>query len=397
MNPGRLLPLPRITPFGWLVAASFAFGLGFGVYLTLFANFVAQDLQIRPDQLGLLESIREIPGLLTIVLAAIVMTVAEPRVGAVALLLLGVGWMNYFHLSSMEALIGFSLLASVGFHMWMPVASTLALRLSHPSVQGRRLGQIRSVQAVAQLVGIGLVGLLAGVTGLRPLFILSGAIIIAGGLILTRIRKLRGPAVQPRILLRRRYGLYYALAFLDGARRHVFMTFAIFLLVREYGTPVQTVALLGLVNGAVTMAAAYGFGRLIDRVGERRVLMIGFGALALIFLGYAMIPIVGVLFALYILDNLFFSAEVGITTYLRKILVMPSDLRPSLVAGQTFNHVAAVIVPVTGGVLWAAYGHQVPFIIGSILAVVSLLLSARIRVARAAPADERAPKPSPTI
>ena len=367
------------------------------MYLTLFVNFVAQDLQIRPEQLGLLESIREIPGLLTIVLAAIVMTVAEPRVGAVALLLLGVGWMNYFHLSSMEALIGFSLLASLGFHMWMPVASTLALRLSHPSVQGRRLGQIRSVQAVAQLVGIGLVGLLAGVTGLRPLFILSGAIIIAGGLILTRIRKLRGPAVQPRILLRRRYGLYYALAFLDGARRHVFMTFAIFLLVREYGTPVQTVALLGLVNGAVTMVAAYGFGRLIDRVGERRVLMIGFGALALIFLGYAMIPIVGVLFALYILDNLFFSAEVGITTYLRKILVMPSDLRPSVVAGQTFNHVAAVIVPVTGGVLWAAYGHQVPFIIGSILAVVSLLLSARIRVARAAPADERAPKPSPTI
>ena len=391
------MSLQRITPFGWLVAASFAFGLGFGVYLTLFVNFVAQDLQIRPDQLGLLESIREIPGLLTIVLAAIVMTVAEPRVGAIALVLLGAGWINYFHLNSIEALIGFSLLASVGFHMWMPVANTLALRLSDPSVQGRRLGQIRSVQAVAQLVGIGLVGLLAGTTGLRPLFILSGAMIMVGGLLLANIRNLESPVVQPRIVLRRRYGLYYALTCLDGARRHVFMTFAIFLLVREFGIQVQTVALLGLVNGVVTMAAAYGFGRLIDRVGERRVLMVGFGALSLIFLGYATIPVVGVLFALYVLDNMFFSAEVGITTYLRKILVVPSDLRPSVVAGQTFNHVAAVIVPVTGGVLWATYGHQVVFIGGSILAVVSMLLSARIRVPRPAAAGERAPEPSPTI
>ena len=259
-----------ITPFVWLVAGSFSFGLGFGVYLTVFINFVAQDLLIQPDQLGLLESVREIPGLLSIVLAAIVMTVREPRVGAIALVLLGLGWMNYFHLSSMEALIGFSLLASVGFHMWMPLANSLALRLSDPAVQGRRLGQVRSVQAIAQFAGIGLVGILASTTGLRPLFILSGTVIMAGGLMISKIRTLEHQVEQPRIILRRRYRLYYALTFLDGARRHVFMTFAIFLLVREYGTSVQTVALLGLVNGAVTMAAAYGFGILIDKVGERR-------------------------------------------------------------------------------------------------------------------------------
>ena len=159
------------------------------------------------------------------------------------------------------------------------------------------------------------------------------------------------------MLLRRRYWLYYALTFLDGGRRHIFMTFAIFLLVDSHGVSIRTITILALINSVVSIGGAYVFGRLIDRVGERPILVVAFGALAFIFLGYAVIPWLGVLFVLYILDHLFFSAEVGITTYLRRILVKPDDLRPSLVAGQTMNHVAAVALPVTGGdsvgSLWA--------------------------------------------
>ncbi len=372
--------LRRVPPFGWLMAAAFCWGLGFGLYITVLTNFVADDLQIRPDQLGLLESIREIPGLLTVAIAALVMTVAEPVVGAAALLILGVGYVNYFHLQSIEMLIVVSLIASVGFHMWMPVSNALALRLSERAHEGRRLGQLRSVTAVSQILGIGLVAVLAGHTGLRLLFIASGAAIIVGSLFVIQLRGVRPAGRVPRILFRRRYGLFYALTLLDGARRHIFMTFAVFLLVRNYATPVQTIAILGLVNGATTAASAYLVGRWIDRFGERPVLMVGFASLALIFTGYAFVGVIGLLFALYILDNFFFSAEAAVTTYLHKILVDPADLRPSLVTGQTMNHVAAVIIPVTGGVLWEAFGHEVPFIGGAALALLSLLLSSRIRV-----------------
>ena len=158
------------------------------------------------------------------------------------------------------------------------------------------------------------------------------------------------------------------------------MTFALYLLVRDHGSSVQTVAILGLVNGVISIAAVYQLGRLIDRFGERPILMIAYGALALIFVGYAVIPFVAALFVLYVLDNLFFSADTGVTTYLGKISVDPADLRPSLVTGMTVNHIAAVIIPITGGILWEAYGHWVPFIGGAILAVASLALSSRIRV-----------------
>ncbi len=385
-----MLRVPRVAPFGWLAAANFAFGLAFGIYGTIFFNFIGQDLGISPNQLGLLETVREIPGLLTVGIAALVMTVAEPVVGAVALLLLGVGYVNYFYIDGIPSLIIFSLVSSVGFHMWMPISHTLALRLSRVSEQGSRMGQLRAVAAVATLAGIGLVALAAGTTGLRPLFIVAGAIAIVGTLLVLRVRGVPRTKRPPRLLVRRAYWLYYALTFLDGARRHIFMTFALFLLVRVHDSSVQTIAILHLVNGAISIAAVYVFGRLIDRLGERRILMTAFGALALIFVGYAVIPIVAVLFVLYVLDNLFFSAEVGVTTYLAKIAIDPADIRPSLVTGMTVNHIAAVIIPLTGGILWEAYGHWVPFVGGAILAVASLALSSRIRV----PAGEATPSAS---
>lgn len=369
-----------MAPFGWLAAANFAFGLAMGIYQTIFFNFIGQDLGISPNELGLLETVREIPGLLTAGIAALVMTVAEPVVGAVALLMLGVGFVNYFHIDGIPSLILFSLVASVGFHMWMPISSTLALRLSRVTEQGSRLGRLRAVAAVANLAGIGLVALVAGASGLRPLFVVAGVLAIAGALLVLRVRGVPRTKRPPRILVRRAYGLYYALTFLDGARRHIFMTFALFLLVRDYESPVQTIAILSLINGVVSIAAVYQFGRLIDRFGERRILMVAYGALALIFVGYAAIPVLAVLFVLYVLDNLFFSADTGVTTYLGKIAVDPADIRPSLVTGMTVNHIAAVIIPITGGILWEAYGHWVPFIAGAILAVASLALSSRIRV-----------------
>ena len=293
--------------------------------------------------------------------------------------------MNYFHVQTIEALVVFSLIGSVGFHLWWPVANTIALRLSTREIQGRRLGQLRSLGALAQLTGVAFVALVVMMIGMRPIFIVSGLVVALGAVFVFRLRGLVGGAslekrrAQPRIVLRRRYWLYYVLTFLDGGRRHIFMTFAIFLLVRNYGVGVQTIALLGIVNGVMTVAGAYFFGRLIDRVGERPVLVLAFGALAMIFVGYATIPSLALLFVLYVLDNLFFSAELGITTYLRNILVTPDDLRPSLTAGMTMNHVAAVVIPVTGGMLWQVYGYQVPFIGGAILALISMGFSIMLR------------------
>ena len=370
--------------FRVLLLGSAFFSFGFFMYSVLFTNFAADEINILPSELGVLESIREIPGLLSVFIAAATMILLEPRLAGIALLLMAFGVTNYFHLDDVTGLVIFSFVWSIGFHSWAPVSLSLALRLGRKGYEGRRLGLLRSSGNVAGLLGIAIVYFLASTTGLRPLFVVSGILIGLGGLVVLRIHtQLRSDG--QRIVLRRRYRLFYVLQFLSGTRRHVFMTFALFALVRIHGASIETVAILSFVNQIASIASAYLFGRWIDRHGEKPVLAWGFGGLTFVFLGYAFITVPWILFVLYVVDNILFNNSIAISTYVEKILVSPADLRPTMVAGQTMNHVAAVIVPVTGGLLWQAYGHVLPFVAGAVVAAISVFASLLITTGRIGP------------
>jgi predicted MFS family arabinose efflux permease len=184
-------------------------------------------------------------------------------------------------------------------------------------------------------------------------------------------------ADKPRLVWKSKYRLYYALTFLEGCRKQVFFTFAVYSLTKVYHTHLQTIALLMLVNGCVNMFGAPVVGRLIDRIGERKILRTSYAALILVFLGYAQIRHAHVLYVLYCLDNLFYLSTNCLTTYLQKIAA-PEDLMPTLSMGVTMNHIAAVLVPLIGGYLWASLGYPVTFKGGAIVVFVSLLLASRV-------------------
>lgn len=344
----------------------------------MFTNFVVEEINIQPAELGALESIREIPGLLSVLIAAATMMVAEPMLAGLALGLMAFGVANYFHLDSMNGLVLFSLIWSVGFHTWAPLSMSMALRYGNTGEEGRRLGLLRSSGAVAGLIGIGLVFMLNFFVGYRPMFVIAGLMIGLGGLIALSIQR-RDRSRTQKIVLRKQYWLFYLLQIMNGTRRHIFMTFAIFALVRLYGTDIQAITILSLVNQVFSIAAAYWFGSMIDKYGERRVFAPSMVLIALVFLGYALIDSVTVLFVLYVIDNILFSNSIAISTYGKKILITESDLRPTMVAGQTMNHVAAVIVPITGGLMWETYGHSLLFIAGSIIAVLTAVISLTMR------------------
>lgn len=387
----RFTLLAEDRDFRVLILGSMFFSLGFFMYNVLFTNFAADEINIVPSELGILESIREIPGLLSVLIAAATMFLLEPRLAGIALLIMAAGVTNYSHLDDVTGLVIFSLIWSVGFHSWAPVSLSLALRLGPKGFEGRRLGLLRSTGNIAGLLGIGIVFLLAGNTGMRPLFVVSGVLIGVGGFVIFRIRS-RTHSRNQRIVLRRRYWLFYLLQFLSGTRRHVFMTFALFALVRIHGASIETVAVLSFVNQIGSIISAYTFGRWIDRYGEKPVLAWGFGGLTFVFLGYAFIDIPWILYVLYVIDNILFNNSIAVTTYVEKILVDPSDLRPTMVTGQTMNHIAAIIVPVTGGLLWQAYGHVLPFVAGAVVAAISVFVSLLITTGRIGPAAAAAPE-----
>ena len=381
--------------FRILILGSAFFSFGFFMYQVLFTNFAADEINILPSELGLLESIREIPGLLSIFIAAATMYLLEPRLAGIALLLMAAGVANYFHLDDVTGLIIFSLIWSIGFHSWAPISLSLALRLGRKGFEGRRLGLLRSSGNVAGLVGIAIVYFLVTTTGLRPLFVVSGIFIGLGGLVIFRIRMPASPpgSHNQRFVLRRRYRLFYVLQILSGTRRHVFMTFALFALIRIHGTSIETIAVLSFVNQIGSIVSAYYFGRWIDRYGEKPILAWGFAGLTFVFLGYAFVTTPWILYVLYVVDNILFNNSIAITTYVEKILISPADLRPTMVTGQTMNHVAAVIVPVAGGLLWQAYGHVLPFVAGAIIAAISVFASLLITTGGIGPDAIDAPEP----
>jgi predicted MFS family arabinose efflux permease len=172
--------------------------------------------------------------------------------------------------------------------------------------------------------------------------------------------------------VRRHYWLYYVLTFLMGSRRHIFSTFALFLLVKVHGLETWQTAILFLINSVVSFFALPQLGRLVGRFGERRMLTWNFVLLVGIFVGYATVHSLWILLPLFVVDNLLFGFSLAINSYFQKIALVPRDITPNMSLGQSINHVAAVIIPFVGGWMWDTFDPAMPFLVGAAVALISL-------------------------
>jgi len=357
--------------------AVFSLGLGFGIYGATFFNFITEFIKIQPRQLGWLEATRELPGFLCFVVAALTMRIAEPLLSTFAFLLMALGLALMSTVHAVPALMLCSFVWSVGLHTWMPLQSSITMHLAEAHEKGKRLGQTAGSWSLGAVTGMAAVLIVGLHLSYQSWFLMGGGFYAVAAYLMSRVRRDIGHVDKPRFVLKSRYRLYYALTFLEGCRKQVFFTFAVFALTKVYHTPLRIIALLMLVNGLVNMFGAPVVGRLIDRIGERKILLTSYAALIFVFIGYAEIRHAHVLYVMYCLDNLFYLSTACLTTYLQKIAA-PEDLMPTLSMGVTMNHIAAVLVPLIGGYLWASLGYPVTFKGGAIVVFLSLLLASRV-------------------
>ncbi|MGC8862427.1 MAG: hypothetical protein ACP5R5_06580, partial [Armatimonadota bacterium] len=94
---------------------------GFGIYSACFFNFATEVLKIKPHEIGIVESIRESPGFLCVLVAALSMRIAEPMVASFAFVLMVIGMGAYAWVGSVHSLMVWSFVWSVGLHTWMPL------------------------------------------------------------------------------------------------------------------------------------------------------------------------------------------------------------------------------------------------------------------------------------
>lgn len=356
-------------------ALTFLFSFGFAVYSGVFQNFLRDVMHSSALNLGTLESLREIPGLLAALTAGTLVALAESRVAGLGLLITAVGIGATGLMPGYAALIGITVFWSVGFHLYAAVSPAITLALAKGREGGRHLGRMAGVGSMATLAGLGAA---YGAAQLFPrldynvYFLTAGASIFLAALLCTGLSTHAAGAPRARIILRREYGLFYLLTFLEGCRRQIFSIFASFALILVYHVPLRNMLALQFVNAILIAITAPRIGKIIDRSGERGPLTFYSIGLIAVFLGYACFENVGALYMLFLLDNVLFSFGVGFTTYLHRI-VRPNELTPCLSMGVTMNHIAAVTVPVGGAWLWEHYhNYHVPFWVGVAVAAISL-------------------------
>ena len=359
---------------------SVAMPVAFSTWNALLNNFVVERAGFTGVEIGILQSLREIPGFLAFMVIFVLLVVKEQTFAVVALAILGIGVALTGIFPSAIGLYCTTVIMSTGFHYFEVMKQSLALQWFEKSDAPQALGKLISVGAITSLVVYSVLWGLLEILDLDYAWIF----LIAGGVCcgLAVFMWLGFPQFEStheqtrKLVLRKRYWLYYGLTFFSGARRQIFMVFAAFLMVEKFGYSASQVALLFLINYAFNWLFAEKIGSLIGRIGERSALSIEYAGLIIVFTAYAFVenPYVGA--GLYVVDHMFFALAIAMSTYFQKI-ASPEDIASSSGVSFTINHIAAVVVPATLGLVWIVSPAAV-FLIGTGFAVCSLLLSQNI-------------------
>lgn len=355
-----------------LAIAGLFFNLALGIQNTVHMNYVSTELGLAPENIGALDGIREIPGLLTALLALAALLFTESILASLCLVLVGVGTIIYGQATGFTVLVLGTLIHSVGFHLYGPVQNSILLRTSEPGERGKRLGTMTSIAAFATVLASLMVRWITPYSGVRNILYVAAAFGFAGAAVQALSRRTDRTDIRKGMVFKWKYKTYYGLTLLSGSRRQINYTFAKMLLVVIYGVPLTTMATLMLVGNLLSIGTRPIFGRIIDRFGERKVLGVNYFLLTGIFVAYAMAPYRPLLYALFIVDHLLLGFDIALTTHLDSIAPR-ADVSPSLAMGSTINHITGVVVPVVGGIMWKLMGARSVFLAGAVICALSLV------------------------
>ena len=354
---------------------SIAMPIAFNAWSAMLNNFVVEKAAFTGVEIGILQSLREVPGFLSFTLIFVLLVIKEQTFAVFSLALLGLGVCLTGFFPTVYGLYFTTVLMSIGFHYFEAVKQSLSLQWLSKVEAPIILGKLLAVGSLTSLIVYGCLWALLEFFQLPYWinFAIAGGICIFLALVMFIFYPAFPSKVEQKqnLVLRKRYWLYYLLTFLSGARRQIFVVFAAFLMVEKFGYSASQVTLLFLVNYAFNYLFAEKIGSLIGKFGERRALTFEYIGLIIVFIAYGLVENATLAAFLYILDHMFFALAIAITTYFQKI-ADPKDMASNAGVSFTINHIAAIVVPALLGLVWM-WSHSLVFYIGAIFALLSLI------------------------
>jgi hypothetical protein len=374
--------IKRNPMFWYLVVLTISSTAGLQTWTTLFNNFAVDVAGLQGNHVGMIQSIREIPGFLALLAVYVMLVIREHRLSAISILILGAGLAATGFFPTFAGIAITTLISSLGFHYYETTNMSLTLQYFKKDESPWVFGKLTSL-AAATSIGIGL--LIWGMTSFldfTQVYLVIGVLIAIAGLwgLLTRDPSdINIIPQRKQMVLRKKYWLFYFLTFMAGARRQIFIAFSVLLLVQKFQYTVQEVTILFIINNTINYFLSPLVGKSIIRFGERKVLSLEYLSVIFLFTAYATTDSKLLVAFIYILDQIFFTFAIAIRTYFQKV-GDPQDIAPSMAMGFSINHLAAVFLPAIGGMLWVI-DYRIPFFAGAAMGVVSLLAVQKIKTA----------------
>lgn len=383
LDDAKRLPFWR-RPVALLFLMAFAMPIAFNTWAALLNNFVVDAANFDGYDISMLHFVREIPGFLAIGVIAIILFVREQVLAMISLILLGVATAITAQFPSMGGILTLTMLSSIGFHYYETVNQSLQLQWLKIEDAPRMIGWLMAAGSFATLLAYLCIISLWKAYDLsyNNVYMVGGGITVLIAIFaMFAYPQFEAPTPQnKRMVLRKRYWLYYALQFMSGGRRQIFMIFAGFMMVEKFGFEVHEITALYLINLVMNIIVAPLMGRAVSHFGEKRALGFEYVGLIIVFLCYGGVYYLGwgivVASTLYVLDHMFFALALALKTYFQKI-ADPADIAPTAAVAFTINHIAAVGLPLPLGLLWLVSPAAV-FLLAAGMAAVSLMLSMMI-------------------
>lgn len=356
----------------FLLVLNIAAYSGYQSWRSLFNNFAVEMGHIDGYQMGVIQSLREVPGFLALLVILAIIMLPEHKLASVSMVALGGGVMLTGFMPSFAGIIFTTVLMSFGFHYFETVNQSLTIQYFDKKSAPLIFGRMRSIAAATNIVAGASVIVLLKYLDYKYIYLLMGALVVMAGLYCLTLDPTDPdkPVQKKKLYLKKKYWLYYVLTFLAGARRQIFVAFSVFLMVEKFKYSATEVAVLFIVNNVINYFFNPMIGKAINRFGERWVLSLEYGTLLLVFTGYALSDSKLLVAVLYIIDYMVFNFAISIRTFYQKI-ADPEDFANGVAMGFTINHIAAVFIPFVGGALWLL-DYRISFFGGVALALCSL-------------------------
>lgn len=349
----------------------------FSAWMSLLNNFVIEVASFDGSQIGILQSLREIPGFLAFTVVLVIIFIAQQRLAYISIIALGFGVLLTGFYPSAMGLYLTTVIMSMGFHYLETLNQSLSLQWLSKEKAPIILGKITAAKSATGLVVFVLIYIMMKYYSIEYKYVYAffgGITLIVGILAWVLFEHFKEDVVQEKKLkLKKEYWLFYVLTFFAGARRQIFVVFAGFLLVEKFGVNVHDMVALLFVNSILNIYLAPKIGRFIAFFGERITLKIEYIGLMLVFISYAFVESLYLAYFLFVVDHLLFSMAIALKTYFQKI-ADPKDIASASAVSFTINHIAAVFLPVLLGLVWL-YSNSLVFIIGASIAFLSFALS----------------------